>query len=166
MIGRKGRDLVSIPVPQLDVPHFRFGRNQGGVGQGDGEVGQPIARGDQDGEGGNQAGSDPAGHILEVEVSLEELAQILGDELELPKIEPKGQSNISQEKKHATTASDALVPNRCGTFVVLMSKRCGGRFPKGAMTPGVPASSPFATIPAIARGKRSKSPRQMLRLFT
>ena len=46
MIGRKGKDLVSIPVPQLDVPHFRYGKNQGGVGQGDGEVGQPIARGD------------------------------------------------------------------------------------------------------------------------
>ena len=27
MIGRKGRDLVSIPVPQLDVPHFRYGKN-------------------------------------------------------------------------------------------------------------------------------------------
>ena len=38
MIGRKGRDLVSIPVPSLDVPHFRFGDNgAGGVGQGDGE---------------------------------------------------------------------------------------------------------------------------------
>ena len=28
MIGRKGRDVVSIPVPQLDVPHFRFGKNK------------------------------------------------------------------------------------------------------------------------------------------
>ena len=45
MIGRKGRDLVSIPLPQLDVPHFRYGQNgSGGVGQGDGEVGQPIGR--------------------------------------------------------------------------------------------------------------------------
>ena len=33
MIGRKGRDLVSIPVPNLEVPHFRFGKNgNGGVG--------------------------------------------------------------------------------------------------------------------------------------
>ncbi|MEQ8788168.1 MAG: DUF444 family protein [Pirellulaceae bacterium] len=97
MIGRKGRDLVSIPLPQLDVPHFRYGRNQGGVGQGDGEEGQPIARGD-DGDGQGQAGSDPGQHVLEVEISLEELAQILADELELPRIEPKGQSNIKQQK--------------------------------------------------------------------
>ncbi len=98
MIGRKGRDLVSIPVPQLDVPHFRYGRNAGGVGQGEGEVGQPIARGDDEGDGTGQAGSDPGAHVLEVEITLEELAEILGDELELPRIEPKGQANITQEK--------------------------------------------------------------------
>ncbi len=98
MIGRKGRDLVSIPVPQLDVPHFRYGRNQGGVGQGEGEEGQPIARGDQDGDGTGQAGSDPGAHVLEVEISMEELAEILADELELPRIEPKGMANIRQEK--------------------------------------------------------------------
>jgi len=99
MIGRKGRDLVSIPLPQLEIPHFRYGQNgQGGVGQGDGEVGQPIAPGDEDGSGTGQAGSDPGGHILEVDVTLEELACILGDELELPNIEPKGTANIRQEK--------------------------------------------------------------------
>lgn len=103
MIGRKGRNLVSIPLPQLDVPHFRYGQNgSGGVGQGDGEVGTPIARGnDPDGEGGN-AGSDPGAHILEVEVSLEELADILGDELELPNIEPKGKENIDETKARYT----------------------------------------------------------------
>ncbi len=99
MIGRKGRDLVSIPVPQLDVPHFRYGDNGGGgVGQGDGEAGQPIARGDSDGDGQGKAGSDPGAHILEVDVTLEELAEILGDELELPRIQPKGQANITKEK--------------------------------------------------------------------
>ena len=99
MIGRRGRDLVSIPIPQLDVPHFRYGRNgSGGVGQGDGEVGQPIGQGESDG-GGGAAGSEPgAGHLLEVEVTLEELAEILGDALELPRIEPKGTANITAEK--------------------------------------------------------------------
>jgi uncharacterized protein len=101
MIGRKGRELISIPLPQLDVPHFRYGKNgSGGVGQGDGEIGQPIAGGSggDKGSGKGQAGSDPGAHILEVEVPLEELAAILGDELELPRIEPKGKANIHQEK--------------------------------------------------------------------
>src|SRR5436853_5613479 len=87
MIGRKGHDLVSIPLPQLDVPHFRYGKNgSGGVGQGDGEEGTPIGTGGEQGSGAGQAGSEPGAHILEVEVSLDELAAILGDELELPRI--------------------------------------------------------------------------------
>ena len=100
MIGRKGRDLVSIPVPHLDVPRFRFGDNgAGGVGQGDGEDGQPIGKGGDPQQGQGQAGSDPgAGHLLEVDISLDELAEILGEELELPRIEPKGQAAIVQEK--------------------------------------------------------------------
>lgn len=98
MIGRKGRDLVSIPLPQLDVPHFRYGKNNGGVGQGDGEVGQPVGKG-QPGNSPGTAGSEPGdGHLLEVDISLRELADILGDELELPRIEPKGKSNLVQEK--------------------------------------------------------------------
>src|SRR4029078_8747301 len=79
MIGRQGRDLVSIPVPQLDVPHFRYGKNgSGGVGQGDGEVGTPLGPGGDEASGQGQAGGDPGAHILEVEVSLQELAEILG----------------------------------------------------------------------------------------
>ena len=28
LIGRKGKDLVSIPIPQIDIPRFRFGDKQ------------------------------------------------------------------------------------------------------------------------------------------
>ncbi|MEZ6117095.1 MAG: DUF444 family protein [Pirellulaceae bacterium] len=98
MIGRKGKDLVSIPVPQLDVPHFRYGKNgSGGVGQGDGQPGQPVGKGDQEGAAG-EAGSEPGGHIMEVDVSLDELADILGDELQLPRIRPKGDASLWDEK--------------------------------------------------------------------
>lgn len=98
MIGRKGKDLVSIPLPQLDVPHFRFGDNgAGGAGQGNGEPGDPLGRGKGE-SGQGPAGDAPGGHILEVDISLEELAEILGDELELPRIEPKGKETISEEK--------------------------------------------------------------------
>ncbi len=98
MIGRKGRGLVSIPVPRLDIPHFHHGDNgAGGVGHGDGRIGQPVGKGesgDQPGGAGNQAGR----HMLEVELTLEELATMLGDELALPRIEPKGEASIVDEK--------------------------------------------------------------------
>ena len=99
MIGRKGGDVVSIPIPQLDVPHFKYGKNgSGGVGQGEGENGTPVGKGDGDEPGSGKAGGEPGGHIVEVDVSLEELAEILGSELQLPRIEPKGKDNITTEK--------------------------------------------------------------------
>ena len=97
LIGRQGKDLVSIPVPQIQLPHFRFGSKQaGGVGQGDGDVGTPIGPGDP-ADGSGQAGDQPGSHIMEVELTLQELAEILGEELELPRIEPKGKKNITTD---------------------------------------------------------------------
>jgi sporulation protein YhbH len=111
LIGRKGKDLVSIPLPQLEIPRFRFGQNQKGVGQGEGNPGDPIAL-DPDGPGQKQAGSDPGDHILEVELTLEELAEIMGEELALPRIEPRGKKNIvAQRDKYksiARTGPEAL----------------------------------------------------------
>src|SRR5439155_689397 len=98
LIGRKGKDLISIPIPQIDIPTFRFApKSQGGVGQGDGDSGTPIAV--DEGEGSGEAGNLPGEHLLEVDITLEELAQILGEELELPKIEPKGHKKIQTDKE-------------------------------------------------------------------
>jgi len=102
LIGKQGKRLVSIPLPQIDLPQFRYGSKQsGGVGQGDGAVGDPIGQGDpQNGTG--EAGSEPGQHIMEAELTLEELAEILGEELELPRIQPKGTQNIiSQRNKYS-----------------------------------------------------------------
>jgi uncharacterized sporulation protein YeaH/YhbH (DUF444 family) len=85
MIGKKGNDLVSIPLPQIDIPQFRYGqKGSGGVGQGEGDPGTPLTAPKGDDEGG--AGDQPGGHILEVELTLEEIAEILGEELALPRI--------------------------------------------------------------------------------
>ncbi|HEY3451100.1 MAG TPA: DUF444 family protein [Myxococcales bacterium] len=102
MIGKKGKDLITIPLPTIDIPHFRFGhKQQGGVGQGEGEVGQTLAPGNvQPGPG--QAGEGEGEHQLEVDVSLEELAEILGEELALPRIEPKGKEKIFTQRLRYT----------------------------------------------------------------
>lgn len=99
MIGRKGREYVSIPVPNINLPHFRHGdKGSQGVGQGEGDVGTPIGRGQGDEEGTGQAGDQPGGHVREVEVSLDELAEMLAQELELPRIVPKGRDVLSAKK--------------------------------------------------------------------
>ncbi len=92
MIGQEGGRAVSIPVHDIDTPTFRYGDNSGQVGMGDGE-----------GEGGAESGKGRAGdaegrHLMEVSVTIEELADILGEELKLPRIVPKGNHNITTVK--------------------------------------------------------------------
>ncbi len=102
MIGKKGNDLVSIPLPAINPPQFRFGsKGSGGVGVGPGQPGQPLTPQPGDGEPG--AGEEPGGHILEVELTMQELADILGEELALPRIEPKGKKNIVSVKDKYTS---------------------------------------------------------------
>ena len=105
MLGRKGRETVSIPVPSIQIPRFQHGdRGSGGTGQGDAEIGEPVGRGQGDpGDGFGPAGDQPGGHIREVEVSLDELAEMLADELELPAIEPKGDDTLRSKKDRYTS---------------------------------------------------------------
>ncbi|MBI2933808.1 MAG: DUF444 family protein [Planctomycetes bacterium] len=99
LIGKRGRYVVSIPLPTLRIPQFRYGKNdRSGVGQGEGDVGTPIASGDGQQQGQGKAGDRPGEHLLEVDITIEELAKILGEELELPHIKPKGKSSIMAER--------------------------------------------------------------------
>ena len=105
MIVRKGKDTVSIPMPQIDIPRFKFGSGEGGVGQGEGEPGDEVDANGQpqqgkDGQG--QAGDQEGQHSLEVDLTLDELAEILAEELALPRIEPKGKEVLKKDKDKYT----------------------------------------------------------------
>jgi uncharacterized protein len=101
LIGRQGKETVSIPLPQIDIPHFRFGEKQeGGAGQGEGNPGGEPQEGE--GEGGKKAGEGEGQHALEVDITMDELAEILGEELALPDIEDKGKSRIISKKDRYT----------------------------------------------------------------
>lgn len=92
MIGKRENEFVKIPLPQIDIPNFRYGaKNKGGVGQGEGQPGDGVG---EPGDGQGQAGNEPGEHMLETELTIDELAEILGEKLELPNIEPKGSKNI------------------------------------------------------------------------
>jgi len=92
----KGDGTYKIPMPSIEMPRFKFGgESQGGAGQGDGQPGDPVDGQEGDGEPGEgEAGEGEGKKELEVELSLEELASILGEELELPNIEPKGKKTL------------------------------------------------------------------------
>ncbi|MDH3283738.1 MAG: DUF444 family protein [Acidobacteriota bacterium] len=104
MIGRKGKDLVSIPLPRIDLPRFVHDPgDQQHVGQGDGEAGTVLG---PSGDGGTgEAGDAPGQHILEVEMTIEELAELMGEELGLPRIVPKGRDEVETRSDRYTSVS-------------------------------------------------------------
>jgi len=102
ILGREGKKTVAIPVPQIEIPRFRFkGKGQSGVGQGDGEEGDAVGQGEQQ-QGSGKAGDQAGEHDLDVEISVEELAEILGEELELPRIRPRGSATLKTLKSKYT----------------------------------------------------------------
>ena len=141
MIGKKGKDLVSIPLPQIDMPQFRYGqKGSGGVGQGDG-TGRPAARAGQ-GRAGRRAGDQPGGHILEVELTMEEMAAILGEELALPRIEPRGKKNIVTTRDKYTGIRQAG-PESLRHFKRTFKRALKRQIAAGIYDPGEPIVIPI-----------------------
>ena len=156
MIGKRGKYAVSIPLPSLRIPTFRFGKNDGaGVGQGEGEAGTPIAMGDEEpGRGG--AGDHPGDHLLEVDVTIEELAQILGEELELPRIKPRGRSTLFAERDRYTGIA------RAGPESLRHFKRTYREALKRSMAMGVYDPAAPVILPVREdRRYRSRKPRMV-----
>ena len=141
MIGKKGKDLVSIPLPQIDIPQFRYGqKGSGGVGSGPGQPGQPL--GPPQGSDKSGAGDQPGGHILEVELTLEEMASILGEELELPRIEPRGKKNITTTRDKYTGIRQAG-PESLRHFKRTFKRALRRQIASGIYDPGDPIVVPI-----------------------
>ena len=144
MIVRKGKDTVSIPMPQIDIPRFKFGDGDGGVGQGDGEVGDEVNPNGQpqDGEGGGEAGNNEGKHSLEVELNLQELAEILAEELELPRIEARGKEILQKEKDRYTGIANQG-PNSLRHFKRSFQQALKREIAAGTYNPEVPIIIPI-----------------------
>src|SRR4029078_2297123 len=83
LIGKEGKHLISIPVRGIELPHFRYGDNSQGIGARDRKEGDVVEKG-QPGAGKSQGGTDPGQHIMEVDLTLDERAEILAEDLKLP----------------------------------------------------------------------------------
>jgi uncharacterized sporulation protein YeaH/YhbH (DUF444 family) len=98
LLGQQGGKPVKIPIKNIDLPTFTYGSRNGGSGMGPGEVGDPMPGQEQDGDGTGKAGNKPGEHQFAVEFTPEELAKMLGEELQLPEIDPKGKGKIGSAK--------------------------------------------------------------------
>ncbi len=100
-ISKQGSEKISVPISRIDLPHFRFSdESQGGVSQGDGQPQDSLSNSQKAQGEDKKAGSESAEHMLDIEVSLADLADMLGEELELPKIIKKGSNNLVSESKN------------------------------------------------------------------
>ncbi len=94
IITNDGRKIVKVPIRTLDEYRFRFDPNdQQQVGQGDGksQVGDVLERyGQQQGPGqGQKAGDQPGVDYYEAEMTMDELAGMIFEDLSLPNLEEK-----------------------------------------------------------------------------
>lgn len=105
MLGQQGSKQIKIPIHNIDLPRFTFGGMGGGSGQGSGDVGDPMGGQPQPGDGQGKAGNEKGDHAFSVEFTPEELAQMLGEELELPDITHKGKGKIGSQKSKYNSIS-------------------------------------------------------------
>jgi sporulation protein YhbH len=102
IITADGNRIVKVPIRSLDLPHFRFndkrgehaGQGAGGTQRGDVIGQEPGAAGPGKGQG---AGEAPGVDYYEAEVTLDELAALVFEDLGLPFLKPKGKQLVRAE---------------------------------------------------------------------
>jgi len=105
IIGQSGKKKVRIPIKGIKEHQFVYGNNEKnkrvGSAQGkDVKQGQRIGKANpRRGQGqGNKPGDKPGEEMYEIEMSLEELAEYLFADLNLPELEKKQFKFITEEK--------------------------------------------------------------------
>ncbi len=116
IIGENGKKKFRIPVRGIKEYKFVYGANSSKqVGSAPGKdlkKGQKIGQSDDDQPAsGNKAGNEKGEEFYSVEISLDELSQYLFEGLNIPELQRKQLSNISQEKlKRSGYRSEGIIP--------------------------------------------------------
>ncbi len=106
IIGQDGKKKIKIPVRGIKEYQFIYGTGNGtkGVGSAQGQdiqKGQVVRQAKQKGKGKgkpDKPGNNPGEEYYDVEVSLDELAKYLFDDLNLPELQKKQNNTVTSEK--------------------------------------------------------------------
>ena len=105
IIGQDGKKKIKIPVRGIKEYKFVYGSNNKGVGSGGGhdikrgqKIGNPNKKQKQKSKDGDKPGDKAGEEYYDVEVTLEELAEYLFADLNLPDLEKKAMKQIFSEK--------------------------------------------------------------------
>jgi sporulation protein YhbH len=120
IITSDGKKIVRVPIRTLEEYKFRFDPNdQQRVGQGDGDskVGDVLERYGQGPGQGPRAGDQPGIDYYEAELSMDELAAMVFEDLALPNLEEKRLQELESETVRFTDI------RKSGPFANLDKKR-------------------------------------------
>jgi sporulation protein YhbH len=104
IIGQSGKKKIRIPVKGIKEHRFVYGQNENNKQVGSAQ-GKEVKQGQRIGhrrkprtDSGDKPGDKPGEEMYEIEMSLEELADYLFSDLELPELEKKNFKFTTQEK--------------------------------------------------------------------
>ena len=103
IITSDGNRVVKIPIRSLELPHFRYGQrggNKAGQGPGGSKPGDVVGQepGGQAGPGqGKGAGELPGLDYYEADITVDELATLVFEDLGLPFLEPKAKQRVESD---------------------------------------------------------------------
>ena len=101
--------IVKLPIRGLELPRIRYGENDTDhVGQGPGGTrpGDVIGRAPSSAEGtGKEAGSEPGVDFYEAELTVDELAELVFEDLFLPNLQDRGVQQIPSEQAEFNSIS-------------------------------------------------------------
>src|SRR5439155_6972220 len=112
------------------------------------------------GQPGPGAGDQPGGHILEVELTMEEMAAILGEELALPGIEPRGKKNITPRRDRYTGIRQAG-PESLRHFKRTFKRALKRQIASNAYDPGRPLIIPIRQDKQYRSWKEVRQPQSV-----
>lgn len=103
IITSQGERIVKVPIREMDEPRFRYdygdqqrvGQGNGGTKAGD-VIGRATPNGQQPGQGQEgQPGEQPGVDYYEAEVTVDELAELIFEDLQLPRLQRKSEADMS-----------------------------------------------------------------------
>lgn len=98
IVTSDGSRKVRVPIKALKEYYFRFGDFLGvGCGEGGEKKGDLIASIPKSGNGSSQAGNSPGNEYIEAEMSIEEIASLLFEEMGLPNLRPKAFDEVETD---------------------------------------------------------------------
>jgi uncharacterized sporulation protein YeaH/YhbH (DUF444 family) len=143
-----GNGKMSIPLPQVDQPQFRFGKADSGVSRGLGKPGDIIDREWEPGFGPGAGDGDGKGIIVDVDV--EDVIAEMEEELRLPRMKPKNSNTYDCYETHYNNVSKnglrSLVHKRRTIKQAMKRGIAQGTWGKKVLLPGNTVPIPLLNI--------------------